>query len=363
MVDASEACAALQQEVLRALQLEWKFYNKVYFRQGLRLPTLELADGPKPLGSWHPEVRLIRISRELALQHPWPTVVEVLKHEMAHQYVHEVLNVHDQGPHADAFHTVCARHGIDAASAGLPHVKESDEDGDLRRIMRKVEKLLALAGSSNLHEAQTAMRTAQELLVKHNLEHAAAVDRPRFGVRHLGEARTRIHLHERLLGGILAEHFFVEALWVNAFLPGRDRYGRLLEICGTEANLEFACYVHAFLLRTAENLWIEDKQKHGTRSARDRLNFMAAVIRGFARKLQEDKPSGQERALVLVRGAGLSDYFGRRHPSVRAMRGTIRYRTDVDERGEAAGRGIVLHKPVDRAADDRGRLLTSGAEG
>ena len=38
---------------------------------------------------------------------PWPAVVEVLKHEMAHQYVHETLGLAHTPPHGEAFQSAC----------------------------------------------------------------------------------------------------------------------------------------------------------------------------------------------------------------------------------------------------------------
>ena len=42
-------------------------------------------------------------------------MVEVLKHEMAHQYAHEILGARDESAHGEAFRTVCQRLGIDAS--------------------------------------------------------------------------------------------------------------------------------------------------------------------------------------------------------------------------------------------------------
>ena len=71
-------------------------------------------------------------------------LVEVLKHEMAHQFVDEVLGVHDEPDHGPVFRQVCDERGIDARAAGAP-----DADRARDHVLDRIAKLLALAGSPN----------------------------------------------------------------------------------------------------------------------------------------------------------------------------------------------------------------------
>ncbi len=43
-------------------------------------------------GEWRPATRTIVMADHLIRDYPWNVVLEVLKHEMAHQYVHEVVS-------------------------------------------------------------------------------------------------------------------------------------------------------------------------------------------------------------------------------------------------------------------------------
>ena len=108
-------------------------------------------------------------------------------------------------------------------------------------------QLLALAESSNVHEAQAATSLAQKLMLKYNLDSAALGTRHGYGFRHLGVPSGRIIESERLLSVLLGEHFFVEVIWVPVYRPFEKKRGQVLEICGTPPNLEMASYVHAFL--------------------------------------------------------------------------------------------------------------------
>ncbi|MGK4455780.1 SprT-like domain-containing protein, partial [Klebsiella pneumoniae] len=80
-------------------------------------PQLALVSSKTRLASWHRETRTIEVSRGLVLKEPWRAVVEVLKHEMAHQYVHEVLRETRETAHGPAFQATCKRLGIDASAS------------------------------------------------------------------------------------------------------------------------------------------------------------------------------------------------------------------------------------------------------
>jgi predicted SprT family Zn-dependent metalloprotease len=160
----------LEAALLRALVHEWKHLNWSHFRERLTEPTFELLETGSDLGRWVLARRTILIARKLVLEHPWGVVIEVLKHEMAHQYVHEALGVVDETAHGPAFRAVCEKLGIDAAANGVPRLVVSESE---QRVLDRVSKLLALAESPNVHEAEAAMAAAQRLLLKHNLEERA----------------------------------------------------------------------------------------------------------------------------------------------------------------------------------------------
>jgi hypothetical protein len=330
--------------------------NHTFFRRKLGGATLELSSATSRLGRWVPEIRTIEIARRLVLEHPWGVVVEVLKHEMAHQYVHEVLGHRDESAHGPAFRELCAQLGIDAGASGIPAAggTSAEDAGVLTRIAR----LLALAESANVHEAQSAMNAAQRLMLKHNLESAASPRLPAgYGFRHLGEPTGRVSEPERLLGAILGKHFFVEVIWVPVYRPLLGKHGSVLEACGTPANLEMAAYVHAFLTHTAEHLWREHKKARRIHGDRDRRTFLAGVMVGFLEKLNAQRSAHREEGLVWVGDADLEGFYRRRHPRIVHVRHAGSRRTAAHAEGREAGRKIVLHKPVGSGPSGGVRLL------
>jgi hypothetical protein len=355
--EAARLTAELEAAVVRALRSDWERINYAHFRDAMRLPVLLLSASEGRLGRWSSADRTIEIGRQLVMEQPWAVVVEVLKHEMAHQYVHEVLGAHDETAHGAAFRSVCERLDIDATASGMPRPRGAlpDEEG---RALGRIAKLLALAESENRHEAELAMREAQRLMLKHNIDAAKTGRRGDYGFRHLGAPTGRLQPQQRVLASILGEHFFVETIWVSVHRPFEGKPGTVLEVCGTEPNLEMASYVHDFLLRTAEHLWQSHKRASGIRGDADRRSYLVGVMRGFRDKLDEDKRVQRTEGLVWVGDRELSRYFRRRYPRQRSVYSNARADPAAFAAGQKAGRSIVIHRPVTAGPRGGARLLT-----
>ncbi|MBI4701668.1 MAG: DUF2786 domain-containing protein [Deltaproteobacteria bacterium] len=346
---AARLGAELEAALVRELLRTWHEINACFFKGALRPPVLRLGDGEGLLGRWDRSVRSIELCRRVVIESSWTAVVEVLRHEMAHQYAHEVLGAIDETAHGPAFRTVCERLGIDPAAGGMP-AAASEPDPARARVLKRVAGLLALAESPNRHEAETAASVAQRLMLKHNIELCRTASVQRYGFRQLGEPKGRVQESEHLLAAVLAEHFFVEAIWVPGYRPCDAKRGSVLEISGTPENLEMASYAHAFLSHTAERLWREHRRAQGLRSNRDRRGFLAGVMEGFRDRLAAEKRRSQEQGLVWLGDAELRRFHRRRHPHIRHVQLWGHGSSDARTHGRAAGRRIVLHPGVGAAA-------------
>jgi len=331
----------LERAALHAIIRTWEDLNGALFRFQLARPALELVDSSSRLGRWHGGLRVIEIARGLLVEHGWGVLVEVLKHEMAHQYVDEVLGQPDDAMHGSVFRQVCEERGIDPSAAGVPSRKESTD----QHLLERIAKLLALAESSNEHEAQAAMSAAQRLMLKYNIDLAISGLQPAYAFRHLGEPSGRVNEAQRILAGILADHFFVQTIWVPVWRAHEGRRGSVLEICGSQANLELAEYVHAFLTLTAERLFREYRKLPSGRGAK-RLTFMAGVMAGFRERLERERKKSKAEGLVWVGDAALDGFFRKRHPRIRWTRYAVGQGSEAYARGREAGEKIVLHRGI-----------------
>jgi hypothetical protein len=333
----------LERAALRAIRGTWQELNGTLFKWQLNLPSFELVDAASRLGRWHGGVRVIEILRTLLTDHGWGVLVEVLKHEMAHQYVDEVLGQPDEAMHGSEFRRVCEERGIDARAAGLPREHHA-ADGD-KHMLERIAKLLALAESSNEHEAHAAMSAAQRLMLKYNIDLALSGQESAYGFRHLGVPTGRVHEAQRILAGILGDHFFVETIWVPVWRPLEGKRGSVLEVCGTSENLELAEYVHAFLSQTAERLFRDYRRGARDRGAK-RLTFLAGVMTGFRERLDSERKKSKSEGLVWVADAKLDGFFRKRHPRIRWTRHAIGHGSESFARGREAGAKIVLHRGI-----------------
>jgi hypothetical protein len=359
MNDHARLTAGLEAALVRELRAAWWQVNESFFKGALSAPTIEVVSSQATLGRWVPRTRTIEISRVLVIENRWAVVIEVLKHEVAHQYVHEVLGETGQTAHGPAFRDACDRLGIDARASGVPISGRHDSSEE--RMVERIARLLALAESPNRHEAEAAMAAAQRLMLKHNLDSALAAGVRAYGFAHLGRPTGRVLEHERMVAMILGKHFFVEAIWIPVYRPLEGKRGSVLEICGARENLSIAEYVHGFLHQTAERLWRDHRRDQRITSDRDRRAYLAGVMAGFADTLARQEVKSRSEGLVWVGDGDLVRYFRRRHPHVRHVRHAGQRRTDAWARGREAGRKIVLHRSVQDVSTDRGRLLPAKA--
>ncbi len=338
--------AALEAALLRELHAEWGLENYKSFKKRMLPPQIVLIDHASFLGRWIRTTRVLEIARKLVRDRSWGIVKEVLRHEMAHQFVDEVLGIHDETAHGPTFRRVCAELGVDDAARGMPEAVDQEEE----RITEKIRKLLALAESPEPNEAAAALAAAQRLMAKYNIDLDARRAEKGYTVRFLGEATGRVREPARILAGILAQHFFVEAIWISVYRPDAGKRGTLLEISGTAANVSLAEYVHGYVLHAGERLWLAHKRVFGIRGDRDRIGFLSGVMSGFAEKLRSEAKSQRGEGLVHVKDAGLDAYFRRRHPQVRSVRYGGEARGSSFLNGREEGRKLQVAPALSKGA-------------
>lgn len=332
------------QRTLRYVRRIYREYNQSLFKGRLRPALIEWSEAEGELGAFVPRLRTVRLSVRL-LDEPWGVLLEVLKHEMAHQFVYEVLDVHDEGPHGPTFQRVCEQCGVDARASGLPTILPEDETSETARLRARVEKLLALAESDNRFEAEAATAAARRLLLKYNLERVGA-EQSRYSFLHIGPPTSRRPAWQRILATILADHFFVEVIVVPIFVPRAGRIASVLELCGTPENLALAEYVYRFLERTAHALWTSHRLERGLKGNADRRSFLFGVLSGFRDKLESDGRRHEQEGLVWVGDPALADFFRRRHPHIRRVGSKGHVDPSTYDAGHQAGQRIVLHRGI-----------------
>ncbi len=78
---------------------------------------------------------------------------------------------------------------------------------------------------------------------------------------------------------------------------------------------------------------------------------------GFRDTLERQAERHRAEALIWVGDADLRTYPRRRHPYVRSSRYTLSPRSAARDAGQAAGRQVVLHRPIAPAPEPIARRL------
>jgi len=355
----------LERRIIHGLACEWESALWVLDpeqRALMRKPLFRLSDMKKRLGTWTRENREICISRLFALNHPWDAVREVVVHEMAHQFSTEVLAAGDEAPHGLSFQHACRLLRANPKASGrYPslHDRAADDASDPEdKIMLRVRKLMALAESRNRYEAEAAMAKSRELIKKYNIDLLKRNEARHFKSIFVGKPALRHFREAYHLSHLLDEFYFVQGLWVPAYVLERGKMGRVLEITGTVRNLEISEYIYNFITFFIDHRWENYNRDKGLNRYR-KTDFAVGIIEGFRTKLaaEDKKRKGSGRkALVMVKDPVLREYMGYRYPhTTRFSRGGASQDRGVLTDGMDLGRRMVISKGI--AEKVRGRVL------
>lgn len=264
---------------------------------------LVAIDDAARLGYFDPETCVIAIHKRLIYTAKDRVLVDLLRHELAHYFTwiaHQETGL-DSRAHGPQFQATCARYGLpETARRASCDVAQENEaiEGELvnEAVLGRIQRLLALAESDNEHEAELALVRANDLMLRHNLDAAAArggagrFDEVEYCVQQV-IAYKRSNPRVSAIAEILAEYFVY---------PVHARDG--LEVTGTRANVEQARYIAEVLDRALEASWQRARREH--RGVRLRKKpFMDAAAASYIEKLRRAKAKHgpvEQRALARI---------------------------------------------------------------
>jgi Protein of unknown function (DUF2786)/SprT-like family len=358
----------------------YKEYESICYLHKLKMgrPVLRIDTLTSRWGLWDPVTRTITIASQLIESYNWDVVIEILKHEMAHQMVTDLFGQDEA--HGPCFSQACQRLGVsDWASrceidlaTKITHWKDRALGEPEERLLKKVEKLLSLATSSNEHEALLAMQRVRELYAKHNLDRLR--ERRDSGMVYLllQPKRKRIERHESLIGSILSEHFSVKVIYSSLYDPKDLCEYKVIELLGARENVLMAEYVYHFLWDKIHQLWDQYRQKT-RKGGRSKHSYLLGVLWGFRERLDRAKkgdraaaqsnPRGERRLtqqLVAQEDRRLQAFVSRRHPRLVTRRSGGRLSDGCSySAGIEQGLKLTLNKPISQNGGNRGLLLDS----
>jgi hypothetical protein len=366
-----------------ARQLLGEFESLCYdCKVDLDVPVFEITHNRRMMGAWLADSRTIQISSYLILDHAWPVVLNVLKHEMAHQVCSDLLGIENAG-HGSEFKRACAMLGVppeySGAAGDLPdNIAVSENGGVLttkgRKFIDKVEKLLALAKSDNENEAALAMQKANDLISKHNISLLSVGEKSQYTYVVINSGKQKLHRHQRRICEILRSFFYVQVVYSFLYDPMLDRDHKTIELLGTPENVTIAEYCYHFLENQLASLWRQNKGQYKGNALRAKNSYYLGALNGFYRKLREQKESNanvpkksmpattkalEVQNLLEVENRRLKDYVACRFPRLRVHRSVAAtVYADSFQAGVQAGKEINLHKGVASHDGNQGHLIS-----
>lgn len=338
------------------------------FRLELKVPVLVLTDISSIWGRWNPHTRTIELRRTLINEYSWDTVLYVLKHEMAHQVVTEIFGLPDSD-HAESFQKACDllhlphefRSGRGELNEPQSWKHKSQKTETITSIVDRVNKLLALASSTNEAEAAVAMTKAHELMRKYNIAANLNLDPKdkedfRFLLFDTGKQRlSPVFSH---LASMLIHYYNVDVIFTSKFNAQTLRSTQFLEIYGRETHVIVAEYVLHFMLRTLESLWRDHAHKTGA-SALQKKSFQLGLLSGFQQKLEaeaqapvvSDAPSAtglqSTKHLLRLEDSARRLFVEQRYPRLRSRSsGRSQIDTHMYQKGVESGRSVEIRKGI-----------------
>ena len=358
----------LEHRILHGISCEWEaalwVLNSEHRRRMIK-PFFSLKNLTKTWGLWSVEKKEISLSRHLVLNHPWDAVREVLVHEMAHQFAHQVLDAENEPPHGPSFLKACdLLRANPKASGNFPLLHDRVFQGatnDADKMLIRIQKLLALAKSRNRHEAEAAMMKAHSLIAKYNIDLLAIEENRRFISMFLGEPALRHFRDAYHLANLIQEFYFVQGIWVPVYVADKGKMGRVLEISGTRQNLAMASYVYNFMKRFIKTQWQAYNSENGLNHHR-KTDFAVGIIEGFREKLttqkQSQKRPGRKFDLMTVSDPLLKKYMIRKYPYTRSFQRTASNQDEaVHNDGRKVGKKLIIHKGIVEKKTGKKRLI------
>ncbi|MDD2462458.1 MAG: DUF2786 domain-containing protein [Desulfobulbus sp.] len=228
------------------------------------------------------------------------------------------------------------------------------------KIIDKLQKLLALAGSDNEHEAQLAMSKAEALMREHNL---SVVDVAMNGSgayvqsQQVDGYRKSYYRWERLLAAKIADVFNGKSVRCEGRYLQKSYF---VFIAGrTELIIIVDLYqrLHDTVIRMSKEF---GKQYKGLKD-RQRIvsSYQAGLVRTILNRLNQLKISmapddtknsygltGKE--LMVVKDKAVAQRLEQLFPNARDARTrSIRVHSDAYEQGKSDGNNVSLHRSVD----------------
>lgn len=213
----------------------------------------------------------------------------------------------------------------------------------MNNINEKIKKLLSLASSDNKNEAEMALKKANELMIKFNIERNNLSYEERNYYREDINLGFKRPTHTIWVAQIIQRHFFV-----NCVLT-RKRDSLSLAFLGEKENVENAIYIYNSLSLTFKGLG---------KGIRAKGSFYKGLADGFSYILTKQKmDTEKERGLVVVKDNGIDKFMKNEFGRTGTAKSNYGRSDSAYSNGYTQGKDIRINKSVTTNNQEKTRLL------
>jgi len=280
----------------------------------------------------------------------------IVRHEIAHYFVYLISgNVQAHGSKFKSFCNVVGW-GKEVSDAAMYIEEESfNHTAEECAVMRKIQKLMSLSGSSNENEAEQAMLKAQDLLLKHNLEKPSLIDAndEKWILKRVLKEKRRTTKMSAICS--ILSTFFVSVVF------NRSQDFVCLQILGAAVNVDIAEYVALFLDDELERLWLNCKKQHKSLQGLVAKNsFFSGIAHGYCAKADAQKNAcgpASKQALMCIEGM-LMDMTKLVYPTLKNTKGTRKLCPESEAIGHGIGQSLTINPGINGPATQSELALT-----
>jgi hypothetical protein len=322
-------------------------------------------EDPKKLGYFQATSYQLGLHKKLMYLAKDEVLANILRHELAHFYTFLLYGekFHQMAPHGEEFQNVCKRFqwGI-AVSRAYSDLEQdnlaSAPDQEFERVKEKIQKLLALSQSENVHEAEAATLKANEYLIKYNLK---GIETGENNEDSLGETVVTAVFQAKRMNATLNALYDVLQFFHVQPVFNRTGEGVKLDVVGSRLNVDVANYIAKFLNNEFEILWKQTQKELGLKGLKKKNSYIYGLASGLKIKLKAERinlrnsPRGKD--LVVLEGL-LQQRVQMAFPRLSRQQGP---HANLDpyahQRGKQDGTSIQIRPGVSQG--NKGKLLTS----
>lgn len=216
-------------------------------------------------------------------------------------------------------------------------------------VIEKIKKLLRMKNGGTAAEIATALRLAQELAQKHNID-MGSIDPDQYDDGKIAHEEiilgSRVQWECKYAALICVNFFHVNCLFHHLMLKN------CIAFIGTRKDIEISRYIYVFVVRSMRLLWKNKRSR-----SRNRRAFLYGIFLGICSNLREQKTEHENKEGLIVINRGLrqrNDYMAKHFGATtdHDLRPDTRAHHSI-ENGWRAGKDIAIRYGLNSPAKNK----------